>query len=91
MSREFREEEDEAIRIAKVFGCKCAPFLVNTEVRGSTRYTTLRHTKNCHYDPAKVFAPQAEVDQEAIDAGAKLQKKARARVTRAQNRSKAKR
>lgn len=76
------EEEDELIRIAKIWGCTCRPRIIRCWTQGDLLRGTLRHDPSCRYDPESFFRPAEVVDEEEIAANAERMKKARQKANR---------
>ena len=81
------EEADEAIRIAKAWGCLCRPTVVRHWTQGDLLRVTLRHTKTCGYDPSSFFREPEKVDEEALAKQAAAIKKRRSKATRQANKA----
>lgn len=76
------EEYDKAVLTVKAFGCTCRPTVTRWHVEGFRLTIVLKHSPTCRYDPAKVFEPDQEFDQEAHDKRAKALKKRRQKAAR---------
>lgn len=78
------EISEAAYNIAKAWGCTCTPRVTGFEQdpQRNVLHITARHARGCRYDPAKVFQPPEEIDDEAIAESAARMKKLRQRNTR---------